>query len=274
MKDFCMELAAVNGTKFQLDGDIWTALPCVVQVLAVFAAKTKELQKEDLTLPDSYGIWLSLVVRLKNLSHIPLSSKLLQHVEKRLKDLMEDDVLVAALYLDPRYQLVLSETQKSNAVQHLTNLHRKLTENIDTNDTDFITIDAIDDPDIDEVDKYLSEVEMQVKGAVSLNVGSVSSGIHNELNSFAKIDRRLRSAKIVPFWNSIRHEYPNLYEVAKTVLAIPPTEVSVERNFSHLDFILNKRRNNLTDEALETILLLRLNRNLFSEASKTFFNEK
>lgn len=273
-----MELEAANGAKYRLGDDIWNALPGVEEVLGVFAAKTKEMQKEDLTLPDSYGIWLALLVRLKNLSHIPLATRLLKHVEKRLNDLMQDDVLIAALYLDPRYQLVLSGAQKASSVKHLINLHHKQSENrnIRDNDDDMITIDEIDmdEVDMDEVEKYLNEIEMQVKGAVSVKNRSISSGIYKELESFAKIGREPRTTKIIPYWNSIHSEYPNLYEVAKIVLAVPPTEVGIERNFSHLDFILNKRRNSLTDETLETILILRLNRNLFSEATERFFGEK
>lgn len=274
MKDFCLELEAVNGEKYRLSEDIWNALPDVVRVLEIFAAKTKELQKEDLTLSDSYGIWLALVVRLKNMPHIPLASELLQQVERRLEDLMQDEVLIAALYLDPRYQLVLTNTQKINASKHLANLHCKLNENRNFTDDAIIAIERIDSPDIDEVDKYLNELEMQMQGAVSVSSGLVSSGIHKELENFAKIDRKICSAKIIPFWNSIRCEYPELYEVAKTLLAVPPTEASVERNFSDLDFILSKRRNSLTDEALETILILRLNRNLFSEAAERFFGDE
>lgn len=271
MKVFCLELEAVNGAKYRLDAGIWDALPGVIEVMGVFAAKTNELQKEDLTLSDSYGTWLALVVRLRNLTHIPLASELLKQVEKRLKNLMEDEVLIAAMYLDPRYQFVLSATQKIIAVKHLANLHRKQTKNVNINDDTTTGIEDIANAEIDEVDKYLNEMEKHVKGGVSLNIDSVSSGIHHELANFAKIDRKLHTTKIFPYWNSIKSVYPDLYEVAKIVLAVPPTEVSVERNFSHLDFILNKRRNNLTDETLETILLLRLNRNLFSEAAEIFF---
>lgn len=270
-----MELETVNKAKYQLGDDIWTALPGVVEVLGVFAEKTKEMQKEDLTLSDSYGIWLSLVVRLKNMSHIPLATSLLQRVEKRMLYLMQDDVLIAALYLDPRYQIVLSDTQKINAVQHLSNLHRRQTETMEIANDDVTTgIEDIDNVNIGEVDEYLNGLEIQVKGINSMTDDNASYGITNELEKFSKIDRKPTSTKIKPFWDSICVDYPNLYEVAKTVLAVPPTEASVERNFSHLDFILNKRRINLTDEALETIMLLRLNRKLFSEASESFFGGK
>lgn len=54
-----------------------------------------------------------------------------------------------------------------------------------------------------------------------------------------------------------------LYDLARTIYAVAPTEVSVERNFSTLDFVLNKRRTNLLDENLEMVLFLKLNKSLY-----------
>lgn len=265
-----MELEKVNSS-FHLDEDIWSNLPDIVTVLAVFADKTDELQKGDLTLCDSYGIWIALTVRLKNLSRIPLAIVLLERVETRLKVLMADTVLIAAIYLDPRYRLVLDETQKKIAVQHLTNLHHRLTDNADINHSDDnLNIEDSEDAEMNEVDKYLNELEVINRGGISLDFCSTSDNFQKELVNFSKMDRIKCANKIVPFWASIRFDYPLLYEVAKTVLAVPPTEAKIERNFSHLDFILNKRRNRLTDQALENILFLRLNGNLFSEAFETF----
>jgi len=44
-----------------------------------------------------------------------------------------------------------------------------------------------------------------------------------------------------------------LSELAQIVLAIPPTQVSVERCFSALSFILSEKRNSLSPENLNTL---------------------
>lgn len=41
------------------------------------------------------------------------------------------------------------------------------------------------------------------------------------------------------FWIENKSLHPELYELAMVVLAVPPTQVSVERSFFELKFILS-----------------------------------
>lgn len=54
-------------------------------------------------------------------------------------------------------------------------------------------------------------------------------------------------------------EYPELYEIAMVILAVPTTQVSVERTFSTLKLILSDLRSSLSDKTLQNILLVKLN---------------
>lgn len=54
--------------------------------------------------------------------------------------------------------------------------------------------------------------------------------------------------------------YPELYILAKIVFAVPSTQVSVERLFSGLKFILSPYRSNITSTNLESQLIVRTNR--------------
>lgn len=56
---------------------------------------------------------------------------------------------------------------------------------------------------------------------------------------------------------------PELYRLASVIHSVPPTQTTVERTFSALALILTPLRTNLFDTALENILSLRLNRELF-----------
>lgn len=57
------------------------------------------------------------------------------------------------------------------------------------------------------------------------------------------------------------------------MLAVPGTQVSVERLFSQLTFILNDRRERITEENLNNVLLVRTNyRNLKDCFLKQNFN--
>lgn len=54
-----------------------------------------------------------------------------------------------------------------------------------------------------------------------------------------------------------------MYELARCIFAIPPTEVEIEKNFSHLNFIFTQRRQNLSEDHLDAILQTHLKKGLF-----------
>lgn len=83
------------------------------------------------------------------------------------------------------------------------------------------------------------------------------------IRDFWNVQRIKSSESVMHFWNNNRATRPDLYRLAEVVFAAAPTEVAVERNFSTLDFILTKLRNSLSDESVERILLIKLNKALF-----------
>lgn len=58
------------------------------------------------------------------------------------------------------------------------------------------------------------------------------------------------------WWEDKKHTYPELYEVAKVVHAIPATQVSVERLFSALRFVMHHLRGNLSASIIEDLVLI------------------
>ena len=65
------------------------------------------------------------------------------------------------------------------------------------------------------------------------------------------------------FWESKTNQWPELYFISQIVLAVPPTQVTVERAFSGLSLVLTNRRCRLTKEFLSDILTVKLNSELF-----------
>jgi len=61
--------------------------------------------------------------------------------------------------------------------------------------------------------------------------------------------------------------HPELFVLAKIVIAVPSTQVSVERLFLGLKFILSPHRSNITSTNLENQLIVRTNR-LFEKETK------
>lgn len=68
---------------------------------------------------------------------------------------------------------------------------------------------------------------------------------------------------ILQFWQDCRREHEELYNLAMVVMAVPPTEVQVERDFSKLNHVFTDRRCRLLEERLEDIMLIHLNAELF-----------
>lgn len=68
------------------------------------------------------------------------------------------------------------------------------------------------------------------------------------------------SANILNYWYTRRNSYPELYWVAEFVFGVPGIQVSVERLFTMLKFILDPLRSRLTsDNNINAILMLKVN---------------
>lgn len=68
--------------------------------------------------------------------------------------------------------------------------------------------------------------------------------------------------------------HPELSAVASVVLAVPATQSMVERAFSALGLVLSPHHSTLSEETLENILLIKLNKEVFEEISVTLYNWK
>lgn len=62
------------------------------------------------------------------------------------------------------------------------------------------------------------------------------------------------------YWQNKCDSMPTLSSAALDINCVPMTEVSVERLFSHLNFIFTKRRNRTSGGIIEDVLFLRLNK--------------
>jgi len=64
----------------------------------------------------------------------------------------------------------------------------------------------------------------------------------------------------VALLGTFKKSHPELYALSKISCTFPVTQVSVERSFSGLKFILSPHRSKMTAELLEKVLLIRANR--------------
>lgn len=96
---------------------------------------------------------------------------------------------------------------------------------------------------------------------------SISPSLFDQLEDLSRSPRlKLEKGQtILDYWYGQKQAKPELYCLAAIALATPATQVSTERAFSTLAFILTKLRTRLSETDLANILLLRLNAELFQK---------
>ena len=79
------------------------------------------------------------------------------------------------------------------------------------------------------------------------------------LDEFEYAPRLDKKANVLQYWEAQKITKPELYLLASVVLAVPVTQVSVERTFSSLKYVLSPYRASLKPDRLEQVLLSRCN---------------
>ncbi|CAF4193846.1 unnamed protein product [Rotaria sordida] len=81
-----------------------------------------------------------------------------------------------------------------------------------------------------------------------------------ELDLYLADETRIANdMNVLSYWNSNKSLYPNLARIAKRVLAIPATNTSVERLFSHSSNTVTNRRTSLDPDKVNRLLFIKRN---------------
>lgn len=229
LKEFCTELSKRDPglNKVSLTAESWDEVAEIVQVLLPSKICAKKLQSEQLTPGDFYGSWLSCKLHTEKFN-TRLSNVILQNMKNREKLLLDNPVLAAAVFLDPRYKVMLTKEQTENAINHLIKLSGHLSVIADkslTSITDESSSTSLStSEEVDEVESFLKQNETSNK--------SEPRKIETVLVTYDKNQSRIsRKADVLEFWKSQQHTQPELFCLAMIVLAVPVTQVSVERLF-------------------------------------------
>lgn len=257
----------------------WCVLKELRVVLQAPYKATIKLQNRSLTLSDTYGIWLKIQICLNDLEKTNICKTnfihhLIEALNKRKQVIFDNPAMICALYLDPRFhrEILSSREKTEQAITMLSNVWNRIqiihqfeseqheervntVQNCSTGSSELNV--SIDFDNSLALDEYLSSNESQVNRMVIS-----STDIRTELELFSP-ERMKPDESILLFWESSKIENKRLYEIAKVIYAIPPTEVDIERDFSKLNFIFTQRRQCLSEELLESILVIHLNSDLF-----------
>nr|XP_039273925.1 uncharacterized protein LOC120347876 [Styela clava] len=232
---------------------------------------TKRLQAQDLTPGSFYKEWKNLIYKLSQSSSI-IADAIKASMLRRAKCLLDNPVLLAAIYVDPMYRVTLSEEQLNRGKAALCDIavrmHRgsRATQFEDQsicasgplrNSSDSGSECEIDfEKHLDiEAKRRRTEKESRNSNSDLSPLSKFKRDFFYALNDVEKIDRsyKLDILKAIP-------EYPEIVQnVAYMVTALPPTQVSVERLFSALRIIRSDLRASMKEDLVKAILFLRTN---------------
>lgn len=269
LKEFC-ELNAQLGFKgLDISTQQWQNLQELRDVLKPVSALTTRLQHEQLDVTQFVALWRSMFeLDRQKLQGSNKAAKLRKCLEIREKPVFENPLIQCGIFLDKRFNLTLSQQEVNSAKAFILQVWKKqkILAGEDINEAvPQMTVDPFTETDLSSVSDHfelhmagLDRSNHSTQTSQSLRINKDQSILETELLAFESLPRLPVNSNILEFWK-IQKSFPVLKNIAFDIISVPVTEVSVERMFSHLNFILNAYRSSLKADLLEDILLLRMN---------------
>lgn len=131
-------------------------------------------------------------------------------------------------------------------------------ENIDRKD-DILAVQDLECQATDSDNDLWSYVENVVSCNYSHEDGDEAGGLPMQLRQYLTRPAENRKQNPNPFavWETMKFEYPNLYNVAKKYLPLVATSVPCEWLFSHASLVANQLRSRLSPQHLNKLIFLR-----------------
>lgn len=237
---------------------------------------TKNLQEAELTPGSFIKEWKTLHFRLSGIGEL-IAEEVLKSMQRREATLMDNDILLAGIYVDPMYRVILNEDQKSKAKAALCDVAIRMKglalqeESFDETFGDSSPARLSDDETLeskesqDEVElnfeKHLDKQEQNKRQRLDdgENKPCVVTKFKLDFShALVEVEKINRLTKVTV--KEALPQYPDIIkDAAMAVTALPPTQVSVERLFSALRIIKSDLRAAMKEDLIEAILFLRTN---------------
>lgn len=244
-----------------------------LDVLKIPFDVTNAVQNVSFSLSDFFGSWLTAQRRLNKLAEsanqiTDFARTLLLRMESRRSSLLNNKFMICAVYLDKRFSFKLSVDETEIAKFALEELYERV-EMAKRQKTP-----QAPDPQHEPEDSFDEEC---VKSGLNRifpsenrksNCDKNGRSFTDLLDAFEAIDRQHNKSTLTAFWGENKNLHQELYELASIVNSIPPTQATVERSFSIFGYILNCRRSNLSQQILEDILMISLNRHFIDSINE------
>lgn len=282
LKDFCQAKAPqLQGLK--ISDKQWDSLKELLIVLKPIAQLTTRLQSEQLDVTQFVNFWKMTMFVLEQ-QKTPMACQLRALIRTRESIIFENRLIQAAIYLDKRYFFMMPHDKVLEAKAFIREIWKKrnnLQEKSvagkadDENRFVFIKIEEISgeisteenvENEMNEWENHLSSLESDNKMLKDANQKNLED-LELELALYDKLSRLQPGVEIMKFWKE-QNQFTELQSIALDIISVPVKEVTVERMFSHLTFVLNRYRSTLKADLLEDIMFLRLN-NEFDHSNKS-----
>lgn len=264
----------------------WPVLLELNQVLHVPYLATQVLQKADFTLSDFFGCLKVITMQLDKIIAQPgqrlsrLAEKLSLTLSQRKSKLIDHPLMICALYLDPRYKceiihnrdkVQLAKLTLENIWERVRRVRNEMDDTSADSPAECIPKKTMKNF-LDELDELYDNMGLN-HGNGSNSFASSTGNANQDKSKIAialskydscTVERMKSSESVWSFWEKSKEDLGSeLYELASIIHSIPPTQASVERNFSALKFMLTERRFNLSEDLLESLLVIHLNRDFY-----------
>ncbi|XP_052565472.1 zinc finger BED domain-containing protein 4-like [Culex pipiens pallens] len=262
---FIKDLLKSNQKEALISKSTWTFIWSFTAVFQPVFIATKKLQEENMTMGDFLFAWETCRLELED-STSNMAKCLIRHMDRRRVKLFSPPV-VAALYLDPRVNFhgseLLTDVDRKVAVDHLLELWNSLKDDQESQPNappkDKRTTVTTSSP---STTSQPSKMELFLRRK-SPTKSPECLNIEQKLHELSLQPRVSCDDDVLEFWDCKKKLEPELYALAQVALAVPCTQVSVERSFNSLALILSDRRLRLGNANLTNILLVKLNAVLF-----------
>jgi hypothetical protein len=238
---------------------------------------TQQLQSEQLTIPKFKEYWT--IAELKLRKEIEESSwgpakKLIEFLNVRKTTIFGNPIVLAGMYLDPRFQRSLTDIEAAKAKNVIRSVYVKVSGSTESDEVDMETQPEIDNDEI--TDTGFATLIGSFVGSQTETDSTRRDSITEFFSEYeASIKTRTVTHKTdaIDFWQShLKNPTSKLQKfsgIALDLICVPVTEVTAERLFSMLNFVYSKLRERLDSSIVEDILLCRWNKKFFeSKLSK------
>lgn len=237
----------------------WPFVEKLKDALEPVAKLTRKMQAVQYTVGDFSDDLSMCEAELEFMNLAPKSNKfaldLLQAVEQKGQQFMESGAIKAALFLDPRFHGARKTTDDSPAIEFILNVKGQLDKvkgNVQSNNANGENNPAPATTTPSTLHElYLARASREPEQPDT-------RGLVNRLNNVKNLKLPM-TANLLDFWRYRAIEDPELGELARIILAIPISQVTVERAFSSLPLIISDKRTKLGSDIIDALVLVKLN---------------